>query len=476
MIFRSGPHLRQICKSNILFLLVVLLAACSPLAPPDVPSPTPVAAQAVAPTLAPPTATPTLTRTPLPTLTATPTVTPSPTAVPLTPTATLAPLAGTERERIFDQVWTIVRDRYLYTDYRGVDWQAARETYRPRALTADSPEQFYQVMGELIKLLGDDHSRFESPRTVAEQELRKSGELSYAGIGVIVRDDPAGGLITRLARNGPADRAGLRSRDLILAVGSTLFTDTAAFGPDGPNGVIRGAPGSTVQLMVRSPGDAPRVVLVTRQMIPSDAFPPVELQRLPGTQTGLLVIDTFAREGLEQLARDQLDLLLKDRPLDGLIIDLRNNQGGFVSTMLGTLGLFVDGGAIGVTRGRDARQKQEIPKGQTIPALDGVPIIVLIGDQTVSAAEMFAAGIRVRQRARIVGVPSAGNTENLLAHNLPDGSRLWLAEYAYYLPDGSLLEGQGVRPDREVAAEWWRFDPAADPQVQAALAELSIEH
>ena len=124
---------------------------------------------------------------------------------------------------------------------------------------------------------------------------------------------------------------------------------------------------------------------------------------------------------------------------------------------------------------RDARQKQEIPKGQTIPALDGVPIVVLVGDQTVSAAEMFAAGIRVRGRARIVGVPSAGNTENLLAHDLPDGSRLWLAEYAYYLPDGSLLEGQGVQPDRTVDVEWWRFDPPADPQVQAALSELKVE-
>jgi C-terminal peptidase prc len=463
-------------KPAILFLLVVMLAACSPLAPPDVPAPTLAPALVVEPTLVPPSATPLPTRTLVPTPTATPTATPTPTAtaVPLTPTATLVPLADTERERIFDQVWELVRDRYLYADYRGVDWQAARETYRPRALAAESPEQFYQAMGELIRLLGDDHSRFESPRAVAEEELRKSGELSYAGIGVIVRDDPAGGLITRLARGGPAEQAGLRSHDLILAVGSTLFTDTAAFGPGGPNSVIRGAPGSTVQLTVRSPGAAPRVVLIARQMIPSDAFPPVVAQRLPGSQTGLLVIDTFSREGLEQLAREQLELLLNDRPLDGLIIDLRNNQGGFVSTMLGTLGLFVDGGSIGTTRGRDTRQKQEIPKGQIMPALDGVPIVVLVGDQTVSAAEMFAAGMRVRERARIVGVPSAGNTENLLAHNLPDGSRLWLAQYAYYLPDGSLLEGQGVLPDRTVDVEWWRFDPADDPQVQAALAELRM--
>ncbi len=481
MIFRFGQMMpiRHVNKKAIAILLAALLAACSPLAPPDAPAPTLAPALVAAPTLAPtPTATPLPTRAPVPTPTATPTATPLPsaTSVSLTPTATLAPLANTDRERIFDEVWALVRDRYLYSDYRGVDWQAARETYRPRAVAAESPEAFYQIMGELIELLGDDHSRFESPRVVAEQQLREAGELSYAGIGVNIRDDPAGGLITRLARGGPAEQAGLRSHDLILAVGSTPFTDTAAFGPDGPNGVIRGVPGSTVQLTVRSPGGVPRVVLITRQIIPSDAFPPVEAQRLPGTQTGLLAIDTFDRQGLEQLAHDQIDLLLKAGPLDGLIIDLRDNQGGLVTTMLSTLGLFVDGGSIGVTRGRHARQKQEIPRGQTIPALDGVPIAVLVGDQTVSAAEMFAAGIRVRRRARIVGVPSAGNTENLLAHDLPDGSRLWLAEYAYYLPDGSLLEGHGVRPDRELDVAWWRFDPLDDPQVQAALGELRVEN
>jgi C-terminal peptidase prc len=466
---------RFINNKAVVLLLAIIFAACSPLAPPAAPTPAPVLV--AAPTLAlPPSATPT--RTPLPTLTPTlmPTPTPTATSVPLTPTATLAPLANTEREQIFDEVWTMVRDRYLYADYRGVDWDAARETYRPRALAADTPEAFYQVMGELIELLGDDHSRFESPRTVAEQRLRESGELSYAGIGVNVRDDPAGGLITRLARGGPAEQAGLRPHDLILAVGTMPFTDTTAFGLAGPNGVIRGTPGSTVQLTVRSPGGAPRVVLITRQVIPSDAFPPVESQRLPGTQTGLLMIGTFERQNLENLVREQLDRLLEAGPLDGLIIDLRDNQGGFVSTMLGTLGLFVDGGSIGVTRSRDARHRQEIPTGQTIAALNDVPIVVLVGDQTVSAAEMFAAGIRVRERAKIVGIPSAGNTENLLAHDLPDGSRLWLAEYAYYLPDGSLLEGQGVQPDRTVDAEWWRFDPLDDPQVQAALLELKIEN
>jgi carboxyl-terminal processing protease len=103
-----------------------------------------------------------------------------------------------------------------------------------------------------------------------------------------------------------------------------------------------------------------------------------------------------------------------------------------------------------------------------------VPIVVLTSDETVSAAEMFAAGIQALGRARVVGTPSAGNTENLLLHTFAGGSRLWLAEFVYRLPNGDVLEGRGVQPDRLITAEWWRYDLADDPQVRAAIDELHI--
>jgi C-terminal peptidase prc len=397
---------------------------------------------------------------------------PAPTAPPLTPTATLAPLDLAARQQIFDQLWNLVNRRYVYKDFRGVDWKAVRAQYEPRVRTAETPEQFYQALREMIELLGDEHSHFESPQEVAEEQARIEGTLSYGGIGVSIRDDPGGALITRLAPGGPAEQAGLQPRDLIVAIGGIPLTDTAAFGPEGPEGAVRGAPGTTVQLTVRSPGGAPRDVAVLRQIIPEDAFPPVTVQRLPGTQVGLLAINTFAQTDLVEKVRDQLQSLLDAGPLAGLIIDVRDNGGGFINQMLETLGIFIDGGTIGSSGGRRAHDDLEIPSGQVVSQLAGVPIVVLTSADTVSAAEMFAAGMRLRGRARFVGTTTAGNTENLLAHEFPDGSRLWLAEMAYYLPDGSLLEDVGVRPDREVDAEWWRFAPADDPQIQAALEEL----
>lgn len=455
--------------------LAVSLAGCNP-----PPLPILVAEPTAAPTVAPsPTLTatlrPTFTPTAVPTAVPTPTATPSPTPTfePLEPTATLAPLSGDERSELFDQAWNLVRRRYLYPDYRGVDWPAVREEFAPQVAAAETPEQFYGLMRAMIDRLGDDHTRYVSPQQVAEEEARSQGSLIYGGIGVTIRDDEGGALITRVAAGGPADEAGLQPRDLIVAIGGTPISDTVAFGPEGPEGAVRGAPGTPLLLMVRSPGDLAREVQLTRRVIPADAFPPVEARRLAGTQVGLLLIDTFEREDLTALVRDQLDDLLARGPLDGLILDVRDNGGGFIEVMLDTLGLFADGGSIGSSASRRAREELTIPDGQLAPGLEDVPIVVLIGEGTASAAEMFAAGMRARERATLIGTTSAGNTENLVLHNFSDGSRLWLAEYAYRLPDGSLIEDVGVQPDQVVEARWWRFAPEDDPQVRAALAALA---
>ncbi len=230
-----------------------------------------------------------------------------------------------------------------------------------------------------------------------------------------------------------------------------------------------------MRLLVGSPGATPRELSLTREVIPADAFPPAEGRRIRGTRVGLLLIDTFDREDLVTLVRDQLDDLLAPGPLTGLIIDVRDNGGGYIDVMLDILALFVDGGSIGSSSSRRGREDLEIPGGQVVPGLADLPIVVLTSDGTASAAEMFAAGMRVRQRATMVGTTTAGNTENLVLYNFSDGSRLWLAEYAYRLPNGELIEGVGVAPDRLVAAKWWRFDPADDPQVQAALAALGVQ-
>lgn len=367
----------------------------------------------------------------------------------------------------------LVRDTYVYEDYRGLDWEAVREEFAPRVAAAETPEVFYGLMRELIDRLGDNHSRFESPQEVAAQEAEFEGEARYGGIGAQIRDVEEGGLVTSLAPGGPAERAGINRHDLIIAVNGIPFTDTAAFGPEGPIGVVRGEIGTPVRLTVRSGEDPPREVVVIREPIEVAVFNEVRARRLADGAIGLVEIPTFFVDEIDAKVRAAVEGLMADGPLSGLILDVRSNSGGYVHLMRNTIALFHDSGSIGNTSGRNINDPQEIPTGATIPGLEDVPIVVLIGPNTVSAAEMFAAGMQTLGRARLIGTASAGNTENLYGHTFDDGSRLLLATAVYRLPDGTLIEGRGVLPDTLVDVEWWRYPPDQDPQLIAALAELT---
>ena len=464
------------CLRYVIVTLIVVLAGCGnlPTALPLLPSATPAPPPAsTPPTVAPtdtPRPTPTATSTPTPVPTATPTVTP----YPLLPTPTLAPLSADERRAIFEDVWTLVRDRYVYEDYGGVDWDAVRKEFEPRIARAASETEFYALIEEMVGRLGDDHTRFDTPQEVAEEAARFDGGVAYAGIGAMIRELPEGILITRLAPNGPAEQAGLQPRDLIVAVNGVPVSDTVTFGPGGPITVVRGQPGTPVQLSVRNSAGAVRQVTVIRQVIPPDAFPIVEARRLPGSDIGVVLIDTFNVSALDERVSDAVMSLYTSGPLDGLILDVRMNGGGRLDMLRRTLGLFLDGGTIGSSSGRDRSFSIDVPSGKMLPLLEQTPIIVLTSDETASAAEMFAAGLQFRGRARIVGTPSAGNTENLIGYDLDDGSRFWVAELVFRLPDGSLLEGTGVQPDRVVDVEWWRYAFEDDPQILAAVEELRL--
>ncbi|MBP1464108.1 PDZ domain-containing protein [Candidatus Chloroploca sp. M-50] len=463
--------MNRLLRSIMLLLIILgLLAGCTQV-PWAALNPTPVP-----PSPVPPSPMATLQPSPEPTSTPRPTATPlpSPTFEPLPPTPTLAPVGAASRLQIFERTWELVRDNYVYEDYRGVDWDEVRRSFTPRVAAAEEPEAFYALMRELIDLLDDDHSRFESPQEVAAQQAEFRGELRYGGIGAQIRTLDEGGLITGTAPDGPAERAGIQLNDLIVAVNGIPFTNTDAFGPDGPIGTVRGEPGTPVTLTIRTSNEAPREVIVIRETVAMDAFNQVRGRFLPDLPVGVVTIPSFYVDELDTKVRIAIEELQAAQPLAGLIIDVRENAGGYVHLMRNTVALFHDGGSIGSTAGRTTSEEQRIPQGKTIPGLEDVPVAILIGSGSASATEMFAAGMQVLGRARIVGEPSAGNTENLYGYNFDDGSRLLLAQVAYRLPDGTLIEERGVIPDRLVEVDWWRYPPDDDPQLRAAVEELGF--
>lgn len=442
-------------------LIALILSACSLLQSPQVANPTE--------TLTVPTVTPRIVASPNPSQT----VQPAPTlgTLNLAPTPTLSALAEDERLAIFDEVWQYVDERYVYADYRGVDWQNVKETYRPRVIATTDSNAFYLIIKEMIGLLNDDHTRFDTPQEVAMDEAFFSGTADYAGIGIIIREVEQGLMIMRLAQSGPAEMAGVRPYDIVTSVDGVAINDMIQDDVEYTRR-IRGPIGSQITLGILRDGEELEVQ-ITRNAIPSTAFPEAFTQPLPQNDVTYLTIDSFNRQNLDMLVKEALDGPNVVSTPQAIIIDIRENYGGSIGSMLDVLAFFHDGGVMGEQVGRDQTYELEVPEGKVLPAYATVPIIVLTSGETASAAEMFASGLRSLRGATIIGETTAGNTENLYPYDLVDGSTLWLAELLFRQNDGTYIDDIGVQPDIVVDAEWGTFKPANDPFIIQALAELA---
>jgi carboxyl-terminal processing protease len=404
-----------------------------------------------------PSARPTSLPTASPTTAPTPTDVVSPTAEPLAlATPTIGPLSQEERHQIFEEVWRTVKQHYLYADFRGLDWDSLRAQYEPRVDADQNQDDFYANMAEMVARLDDHHSRFVPPMAVQIEDATASGHEVTVGIGVVTTPKADGAFIQLVFPDSPAARADLQPRDRIIAV------DGHPYAPD--EGDLQGPQGSTVRLNVVRPGEKPRDVVLVRQEVQGHIVP--SYRRFPG-DIGYVSIPTLWVNDMDEQVSGALTELVAAGRLRGLILDVRANRGGWSKVLSGILGHFVRGQVGMFFDQRHVRPLVvEPPAG---PDLRGLPLIVLVDNDTASYAEVLAAILQREDTAQVVGTPSAGNTETIYAYTLKDGSRLWLAQEGFRLQNGVNLEGHGVQPDSLVDVDWTHYSEDDDPQLLEAL-------
>jgi C-terminal peptidase prc len=425
------------------------VALRSPTVPPTLtPTPEPTHAYKVA--------LPPLDRQPTPTLRQpTPTASPLPTFTPTpTPTATSAH----SRQAIFEKVWRTIDEQYLYADFRGLDWDAVWTEFAPRVVAAESDDAFYALLTEMVGRLNDNHSRFLAPHDAVAENVITVGLETRVGIGVITAPTFDGAIIQHVFSDSPAARAELRPRDRIIAVDGAPFVA----GRD-----ITGREGTTVRLTVVRPDDTTREVVLTRQRVEGRISPLA--QRLEGDIGYIRITTLWVNDMADQVSGALTDLVV-ERPLNGLILDLRGNPGGWREVLTNVLGHFVQGN-VGMFYDRHSVRTLTI-RGSSGPDLRGLPLVVLIDGNTASYAEVLAAILQAEADAYVIGMPSSGNTETIYAYELPDGARLWVAQEGFRLRNGTNLEGHGVQPDLIIDVEWARYSQTNDPHIREALHHL----
>ncbi|MCS6906993.1 MAG: S41 family peptidase, partial [Anaerolineales bacterium] len=397
--------------------------------------------------------------------------TPSPAFPSTTPTPQDLPLV--QRVQIFEERWRIVRDEYLYPDYNGVDWEAIGSEYRQRIRSGLTSEEFYQAMDEMLSRLNDDHSVFLSPQEVAAEEAEFSGNLEYVGVGVLLSAVPERERATIILTfpNSPAAEAGLQAHDSILSIdGQPILDETGAVRTD----LLLGEPETTLQAIVQTPGESPRTITLVRRRI-SGSFPvPYEVLSSPkGKRIGYVLLASLLDSTIDNQVEEALRRMSTPTPLDGLILDNRYNSGGTDPVARGVLSFFTSG-RLGYFVNRNQERRWFAVRRRNIAGSASLPLVVLIGPNTVSFGEIISGVLKERRRAYLIGMPTEGNIELLWSYDFADGSRAWIARETFvpvHNPNQD-WEKTGIQPDLPIESQWDEVTLATDPAILAALEYL----
>ena len=343
----------------------------------------------------------------------------------------------------------------------------------PEADGLDKVEQVYQIINEkymedvdeqelikgalegMVDELEDPHSAYMDRETT--EEFTQSLESSFEGIGAEVSmvDDTV--TIVSPFKDSPAEEAGLRPNDQILEVdgesteGDSLH-DTVL--------KIRGEKGTTVVLTVRRQGtEQPFKVEVERDEIPVETVYS-DIYQENGKKIGYLELTSFAEETASEFETHLNEL--EDKGIDGLIIDVRGNPGGFLTSVeeIGDL----------VIPGQETVVQIEDPNGEIVRSVSALhekktyPIVGLIDQGSGSASEILAAALKEAGGYELVGETTYGKGTVQQSVQLGDGSELKLSMFKWLTSDGNWINEEGVSPTVEVKQPDYFYSAVLSPE------------
>lgn len=340
---------------------------------------------------------------------------------------------------------------------------------------AESPKDLkYAAMSGLVASLGDPHTMFMPPQLA--QDFTQETRGDFVGIGARLDPDPVGAKIMVVFDGSPAEHAGIHVGDLITAVDGKTTMKVAV---EDIVQRIRGKEGTVVHLtLARTGKPQPFVVTVKRAQITT---PTVEGRYVPIRKIGVLTVTSFSEHTGEQF-NTELDKL-ETHDLQGLVIDLRNNPGGLLEVAADMLSRFVDGKRVITMKERGGRVEEvRTPGGQKHNFR--YPIVILVNEDSASAAEIFTGVLRDYRLATTVGTHTYGKASVQNVFPLIDGSVAKITIARYFLPngqdigrkvddDGTFISG-GIEPDVKVEYDIdnpnIKFgDPATDNQLLRAF-------
>jgi carboxyl-terminal processing protease len=330
----------------------------------------------------------------------------------------------------------------------------------------DKQTLYEAAINGMLGTLTDSGTFYVDPTTV-QTSTGPSG--SFEGIGATVSSQNGEIVIVSPIENTPAARAGITAGDVVLEVDGE---STEGWTQEKAVIRIRGPKGSTVKLKVRHSDGSEATLDIERDEIEVQSVttqpPGGALQDGAGTQItdlGYIYIREFSQPTKDQFEKALQDVV--DSGKRGLILDMRNNPGGLLSTTVDIADEFLDGGTILTERERDGSEKSFTANGGGIAT--EIPVVILLNRFSASGSEVLSAALKDNGRATIVGETSFGKGTVNISNDLRDGGQLYVSIAKWLTPNGTQIDGVGIRPDIPVQLSDEDIDQRRDVQLFKAI-------
>lgn len=329
--------------------------------------------------------------------------------------------------------------------------------------TLDNNKLIEGAKGGLVSATGDPYTQFFNPSDAKEFDQQLNG--SFTGIGAELGVDDSGHIIIISPLSGyPAEKAGLRPKDIVAAIDSN---STSGLAIDAAVKKIRGPTNTTVTLTIVRGSNKPFDVTLTRAQI---NIPSVKFQ-VDGN-IGYLKISQFESD-TPKLAQEAANGF-KQKNVKAIVLDLRGDPGGYLDAAVNISSMWLDPGMTVVSERRGSTTlNTRRASGSTI--FKGLPTIVLIDSGSASASEITAGALRDNNVATLLGEKSFGKGSVQQIENLSDGSEVKITIAHWYTPSGKNIDKQGITPDEIVKISDDDLKAGRDPQKDKAYELLKLK-
>ncbi len=319
-------------------------------------------------------------------------------------------------------------------------WQLLEDTYVDEE-SLNKTTMVYGAIKGMVGAIDDPYTVYMDPDETLEFDRNLNGQLEGIGAELTVRDQSL--VVVTPLKNSPAEQAGLKPGDIVYKIDGELAAEMTLF--DAIMN-IRGEKGSQVVLtIIREDIDQPFEVSITRDTVN------IESVYLEEVEEGLYLLSVYQFNDNTPTAFMEKILEVKNADAKGLILDLRNNGGGYLEISVDVLSEFLEGTVEAVTIKRRNEKDNETLYVSGKPNLPEIPMVVLINEGSASAAEIVAGALQDYKRAVVMGEKSFGKGSVQEVDKLADGSSVRLTIAKWFTPNGNNIDYTGITPDIEVA-------------------------